>query len=64
MFFKKKKNPVEIITGVKANREVESFKELDDFVEKKSIEKETLKGLPDEELAKAIRTVLTKSKLN
>lgn len=61
MFFKKNKENLE------KHREIskqENSEERDSFKEIESLEKKALKGLPDEELAKAIRTVLKKSKLN
>lgn len=61
LFFRKKKK--EISTNDKATIDLKSS-QLEDFVEKKSPEKEFLTSVPDEELAKAISGILKKSKSN
>ncbi|OHW62324.1 hypothetical protein EUAN_13940 [Andreesenia angusta] len=64
MFFKKNKEKKESLEKHREISKQESTEESDSFKETESLEKKALKGLPDEELAKAIRTVLKKSKLN
>lgn len=61
MFFKKRKDSAGKKTG---GSEQKSAEDKDAFKEVESLEKKALKSLSDEEIAKAIKTVLRKSKLS
>lgn len=61
MLFKKNKANSEKKTD---DLEQKRFEDKDVFKEVESLEKKALKSLSDEELAKAIKTVLRKSKLS
>lgn len=64
MFFKRIKKDVKKGIDQTAKVAEESIREIEEFKERESLEKKALKSLSDEELAKAIRTVLRKSKLS